>query len=103
MKPHEPRPPLLLTMIMKAIVIPRATSRLSSLRAGVCVTAHTVWRIGAIRQIARPSWGITPRVFELLDEHLEVVFVGSEAGDACAQDFFTLAECDVGYQARPRS
>ena len=48
MKPHEPLPPLLLTMIMKAIVIPRATSRLRSLEAspgrgavladGVCVT-----------------------------------------------------------------
>ena len=34
MKPHEPLPPLLLTMIMKAIVIPRATSRDSSLEAG---------------------------------------------------------------------
>ena len=49
MKPHDPPPPLLLTMIMKAIVIPRATSRLRSLGAspgrgavladGVCVTA----------------------------------------------------------------
>src|SRR6476619_8603410 len=34
MKCHAPRPPLLLTMIMNAIVIPRATSRERSLRAG---------------------------------------------------------------------
>ena len=27
MKPHEPGPPLLFTMIMKAMVMPRATSR----------------------------------------------------------------------------
>src|SRR5881227_1639047 len=34
MNRHEPLPPLLLTMIMNAIVIPRTTSRDSSLRAG---------------------------------------------------------------------
>jgi hypothetical protein len=49
MKPHDPSPPLLLTMIMKAIVIPRATSSDRSLGASpgrgavladaVCVTA----------------------------------------------------------------
>jgi hypothetical protein len=49
MKPHDPSPPLLLTMIMKAIVIPRVTSRETSLEARVdggavlasngCVTA----------------------------------------------------------------
>ena len=33
-KSHEPLPPLLLTMIMNAIVIPRTTSRDSSLGAG---------------------------------------------------------------------
>ena len=37
MKPHEPRPPLLLTMIMNAIVIPRATSSDSSLDRAVAV------------------------------------------------------------------
>jgi hypothetical protein len=34
MKRHEPHPPLLLTMIMNAIVIPRTTSRDSSLGEG---------------------------------------------------------------------
>ena len=33
MKRHDPPPPLLLTMIMNAIVIPRTTSRLRSLVA----------------------------------------------------------------------
>src|SRR3954452_24809312 len=40
MKCHEPRPPLLFTMIMNAMVIPRATSRDSSL--GACTDGCTV-------------------------------------------------------------
>ena len=48
MKPHEPSPPLLLTMIMNAIVIPRTTSRDSSLRPGsFMVTAVVVIELQA--------------------------------------------------------
>jgi hypothetical protein len=50
MKPHDPGPPLLLTMIMKAIVIPRATSRLRSLAVipdRGAMLAETVWVVTA--------------------------------------------------------
>jgi hypothetical protein len=59
MKPHEPPPPLLLTMIMKAIVIPRATSRPRSLGAspgGGAVLADSVCVTAALAAYATADW-----------------------------------------------
>jgi hypothetical protein len=49
MKPHEPSPKLLLTMIMNAIVIPRATSRLRSLEPSPGFLQRQLDQIAAVQ------------------------------------------------------
>src|SRR5690349_21224658 len=86
MKPHEPLPPLLLTMIMNAIVIPRATSRDSGRRAGSSRVADVLMTIGALCSNRLRAWHQGP-------EHL----VDEDAGKGGRDEIGSGA--DVGHGA----